>query len=154
MNGRAAGQISPAPAFEQVFAALAGEWRLDKNFSDGARFCGAARFIAIGANAMRLDEEGVLALATGSSLKAVRQWDWVLEEGRGLTISYPPESGGGVYHRFEPHFSAGEWTGNASHLCAADSYEAGYIFRPGFIYVAHRVTGPKKDYRIEARFSR
>ena len=154
MNGRAAGPVSPAPAFEHIFAALAGEWRLDKEFSDRARFCGAARFLAVGATALRLEEEGVLSLAAGSSLKAFRQWDWVLEEGGVLAISYPSESGGGIYHRFEPQFSAGEWAGAASHACAADTYEAGYIVRPGHIVVAHRVTGPKKDYRIDARFSR
>lgn len=154
MNGRAAQLIRPAPAFEHIFTALAGEWRLDKRFSDGARFCGAARFLAVGATALRLEEEGELSLAAGDSLRAFRQWDWALEEGRVLAIRYPPENGGGVYHRFEPQFADGEWTGAASHLCAPDTYEAGYIFRHEFIGVTHRITGPKKDYRIEARFSR
>ncbi len=154
MNGRAAAEVSPAPSFEQAFAALAGEWRLEKTFSDGARFFGVARFIANETNALRLEEEGVLSLATGGSLKAFRQWDWALEEGGALAIRYPRENGGQPYHRFVPRFSGGEWTGAASHPCAADLYEAGYSFRPGLVTVAHRVTGPRKDYRIDARFSR
>jgi hypothetical protein len=146
--------MAPAGTFARLFAELAGEWRLQKTFSDGSRFSGHAIFDPIRRNAHAMNEKGVLTLPDGNSLAASRQWDWFLDEDGSLAIAYPADQGGSLYHRLIPKGSDGAFSGGASHLCAADNYDAEYRFDRASIVIDHRVKGPKKDYRIEALFTR
>lgn len=150
MSGSPAGALAPAGSFARLFGSLAGEWLLEKTFSDGSAFSGRAFFDTAGRNALALREEGVLALPNGNRLAASRQWDWFLAEDGSLTIGYPADQGGSVYHRFIPAGGKNGFTGSASHLCAADTYEAQYRFDEAVIVIDHRVKGPKKDYAITA----
>lgn len=150
MSGWPAGASAPAGTFARLFAELAGEWRLEKIFSDGSAFSGRARFDPSGRNAHSMSETGLLKLPDGNSLSASRQWDWFLDEHGSLAIAYPADQGGAIYHRFMPIAGEGVFAGSASHLCAADTYQADYRFEEGVIVIDHRVRGPKKDYAIRA----
>jgi hypothetical protein len=154
LSAKPAKDSLPAGSFARLFAGLGGDWRLEKTFSDGSAFAGTARFKPAGEAQFLLEEDGVLTLARGGAVKAFRHWRWVLEANGGLIIAYPTESGGATYHRFLPQRQAGGWSGFASHPCGADIYEAGYLLHDGAILIDHRVKGPRKDYRIEARFIR
>lgn len=145
-----AGAPALAGPFARLFHGLSGEWRIEKIFSDGSAFSGRALFVPAGGNAHSMMEEGVLALAGGNRLAASRSWTWRLKEDGSLVIAYPVDQGGKLYHSFIPQGGEGSWAGTASHSCAADLYEAAYAFAQDRITISHRVTGPRKDYRIEA----
>lgn len=150
MSAPPAGAAALAGSFARLFLGLSGEWRLEKIFSDGSAFSGRAVFVPAGGNAYALTEEGVLALAGGNRLAASRAWTWYLARDGSLAIAYPADQGGTLYHSFKPQSGEGSWAGMASHSCAADLYEAAYAFAQDRITISHRVTGPRKDYRIEA----
>jgi hypothetical protein len=142
-----------AGSFARLFHSLEGEWRLEKSMSGGQDFAGTALFARVAGDCLRLTESGVLTLPD-SQLQAGRAWDWFLRADGQLEIRYPAENGGGSYHRLTPVRDGGSWFGQASHLCAADVYDADYRLGEKAMLIEHLVRGPNKDYRVRAQFSR
>ncbi len=136
------------------FAGLEGRWRLERRSSDGSHFSGDAVFVRQDDGGYLLREEGRLRLAGGEVLSARREWLWRLTEPGEIEIHYPPEAGGGLYHRFLPFELADSWTGEADHLCGQDVYRATYRLGEDELVIFHTVKGPAKDYELDARYRR
>ena len=142
-----------AGSFARLFQSLEGQWRLQKSMSGGQNFVGTALFARLAADCLRLTESGVLTLPD-SQLQAGRTWDWFLRADGQLDIRYPREQGGAPYHLLTPVRDGATWSGQASHLCAADVYEADYRLGEKAVLIEHWVRGPNKHYRVRAQFSR
>jgi len=138
--------------FRPVFAALEGEWRLERQGSGGEDFAGTAVFRAAGADSLLLVEEGELRLPAGAPLKARREWLWRLSGEAQLEILFHP--GGRTYHLIPLHPHAGGWAGEAVHPCGDDFYRAQYRFGADSFQIVHDVSGPAKDYRLTGRYDR
>jgi hypothetical protein len=136
--------------FAALFASLEGDWRIEKNFSDGSRFEGSAEFRSCGWGIQDLDEQGLLFLPDGGSHRAHGRWRWQFNAPSTLLVRYPPERGGDVYHRCVLIPSMDGWAGSAEHLCAADLYAADYRFGHAEVDIVHHVKGPRKSYSIHA----
>jgi hypothetical protein len=140
------------------FDSLGGKWRLVKRVSNGCRFAGAAEFAKLPGGDLRLTESGRLILPTGAALAASQTWIWRMDEANELIVEYPPERGGGPYHRSTLSFVGRLLRGSADHLCGNDHYRTIYriSIRAGSseFHLHHRVTGPAKAHCIAQHFSR
>ncbi len=143
------------------FTALAGEWRLTRRASDGTSFEGKAHFRAIGEKSLALSENGIVRMPQGPCLNAGRRWLWQLTALNEFEIhfdeaeaGFPGQPGGRLYHRFKPQSWRDGCSGEAQHLCGGDRYFARYRLSCDRLEIAHRVSGPNKDYRLVSRFQR
>lgn len=148
-----AGVAASCPIGER-FAGLEGRWRLERRSSNGPHFSGEAVFSRSDDAGYLLREEGSLRLADGEVLSARREWLWHLTDTGEIEIRYPPDAGGGLYHRFRPFEQNDFWTGEADHLCGRDVYRATYRLGEDELVIFHTVKGPAKDYQLDARYLR
>ena len=146
--------MSEEGGFAALFKSLRGGWRLEKTFSDGSRFQGNALFEISGEDSLELHEQGILALASGTGLRAERRWKWQLLGQATLIVRYTAERDGEVYHRAEMLPDADMWSGSAEHVCGADHYSANYQIGTDSLTIMHEIRGPRKALRITARFAR
>jgi hypothetical protein len=147
------GGAHPANSFEAYFARLEGKWRLDRRASDGSRFEGIATFQALAGRRHLLTESGLFFPAGSQPMTAGRQWTWLVSRDGHLEIRYPPPHGR-PYHRFLPLFHGAAFCGTASHLCAADIYDAIYQLHENLLRIDHSVAGPAKNYSLHSTFLR
>ncbi len=130
---------------ERVLQDFAGRWRLEKEIAAAgqppARFEGVAEWRG-GAGGLRYEERGQLWLGAGAPMQAARRYLWT----PALEVFFED---GRFFHRVP---AAG---GEAHHHCAPDAYRVAYRFDnwPEFTAV-WRVTGPRKDYVMTARYTR
>lgn len=128
-----------------------GDWRLTKRIADARTgtgvFEGRATFTRQG-DALTYLELGVLTPpGTDVGLEAERRYSW-REENGWIAISFED---GRAFHAFPQ----GVVDPEATHLCDPDRYEVEYDFAgwPDW-QVVWTVTGPRKDYRMTARYAR
>lgn len=143
----------PASRFQDVFVTLNGTWKLVREISDGSRFVGNADFTFLCKDKIRLCEDGILTLPDLKEIPASRSWLWEVRRNNLLDIFYdeePPRP----YHSVPVKYIGKEFSGEADHLCDRDLYSGSYTIAKDRIEIAHRVSGPKKDYRLVSVFSR
>ena len=136
-------------------AALAGEWQIARRITEAsgavALFDGQARFAwdaARGPGWMWQCEAGELRLdaGRGPAFRAERRYLWQ-DTGAGLAVHF--EDG-----RFFHAFAALEGSPEAHHHCPPDDYAVRYEFTGWPVWRAvWQVSGPRKDYRMESRFT-
>ena len=130
-------------------AELTGRWRLDRSIlhEDGAedRFEGSATFAWSGPRLIET-QEGTLTVG-GRDLKATRRYVWSAERGR-VEVLFDDMR---PFHTIPLSVAKPETT----HLCPPDRYHVAYDFSTfpdwGAVWT---VEGPKKAYRMDARYRR
>lgn len=152
-SSRTASPEASNQALGTWFSSLAGEWRLEREISDGSRFVGEASFERIADDNLSLTENGTFFSANQTALPAGRQWVWRLLPGGLIEVRYP-EPDNRLYHQFTPDYVEGHWVGRAEHICGADVYCGLYRLGPARMEIVHDVCGPAKDYRLTSRFLR
>jgi hypothetical protein len=139
-----------------IFQALPGAWSLRRGIEDACfgvgSFSGTAVFDTRADGALHYQERGELTLGAWRGA-AWRHWIYTLE-GEALVIRYASTLA--ELHSFA---FAAEPNGGASarhvHFCGADRYEAHFRWRrDGSFQLAHRVTGPAKDYCLDSLLTR
>lgn len=129
-------------------ADLEGVWTLEKAIEDRlgppGTFSGQAR-IARNRDGWRYEESGALVLAEGRALAAERVYLW-RPLADGVAIAF---ADGRPFHQMP--FAGG----SAVHACPPDAYRVTYDFDGWPDWTAMwEVRGPRKDYRMEARYLR
>ncbi len=123
---------------------LLGLWQLQREIlhDDGtsARFEGEARWTPDGSGAQYI-ETGKLHLSDTAAFTAERRYRWDAD----LSVWFDD---GRFFHKVPP-------AGEATHLCAPDTYVIAYAFEawPDF-RVDWRVTGPRKAYSARSLYRR
>jgi hypothetical protein len=132
---------------EQVFAGLAGRWRLTRSIEPGVgTAAGTAVFTPDGPGRLRYREDVELRLATGHVGPAFRENTWVL----GPASIQVLLADGTLMHTLS--FGDSRQASDV-HPCRADFYRGTYSFGPaGALTVDMHVTGPGKDYRIHTEY--
>jgi hypothetical protein len=132
---------------------LTGEWRLNRSIDDGSSMTGAATIAPRGAGQFDYREQGQFRLPDGRSLDAERRYIFDETES-GFTVLFtekPPR----LFHRIALARIGPHLVGHGTHLCGDDHYASRYEFRAdGSFVIAHRVSGPRKDYAMETRYVR
>lgn len=135
---------------ESFLAALAGEWRLEREIEDRrarerGRFSGVATFRWEGGR-LCYDEAGELRLPGRAPLAGARRYFWSVEDGR-MQVRF---ADGRPFHTFE--LAARPAT---RHDCPPDTYAGTYDFSawPDWT-VVWDVTGPRKAYRARSLYQR
>jgi len=136
-----------------VFARLAGAWRIARRVSNGASLDGTAVFTPADDGDLAYEENGMLRLADGQSFRAFRRY-----------LFRPRPSGFAVFFADEPdklfhdivlHRDGDALIGEGEHPCRADLYHSRYAFRPdGRFTLTHTVKGPRYDYTMETSYRR
>ncbi|QPM89957.1 hypothetical protein PSAL_011880 [Pseudooceanicola algae] len=131
-----------------------GDWRIERRVANAlgedARLEGLARFCPLdtpsGGGALEVTETGTMQLA-GQSFAAERRYLWRTVGAR-IAVDFDD---GRFFHDFAP----GEISPEARHDCAPDLYLVTYDFSRWPDWTAHwRVTGPRKDYGMQTRYTR
>lgn len=147
-----------AESFATLFPNFVGSWRLRRRVSNGARFVGTAQFCEADTGSLTLRETGMLRLEAGQPVQAFRDWQWLHTGPRLLEVRYPPQAGGGAYHKVvlchRRRGKVSEWYGEASHSCGADTYQGFYRLNSRRLLICHQVNGPQKDYRMASLYIR
>lgn len=141
--------VGPAPSEGDrgVLALLLGDWRLRRRIVPGGRWHGRARFRWAGPGVLEFDEAGLLRLETGATLRSGGAGRLTLN-GAGVRLDrHHPALGWVPTHDLSFAPEGGWWVARATHVCAADRYDAEYRVRPGRLVVLTRVRGPRKAYR-------
>ena len=130
-------------------ADFAGTWRLTRVIADAlgpdGKFAGRAVLEPAGPGWLDYREAGTLTLAGGGTFQAERRYRWIFEGAR-VAVSF---ADGRPFHAFRPE-GAGAGT---DHPCGDDLYRVTVDFTawPEWRTV-WRVTGPRKDYRMESLY--
>lgn len=131
--------------------AFEGLWTVERSVKDFAGgpdggFSGTATLARVGQR-LRYSETGTLTLDGVAPMAATRAYIW-RQEGGWLHIDYDD---GRPFHGIPFGVEEPETT----HLCDPDRYEVAYDFRAWPEWTANwRVTGPRKDYRMQSRYRR
>jgi len=133
-------------------AEFAGNWTVARLIDDHlsgheGRFDGHATFTPQGPDRLHYQEQGRLQFGNGPAMEATRTYLWRFDAA-GVAVLFDD---GRPFHRFT---SAGRGEGT-DHPCGADLYRVAYDFTrwPDW-HAVWTVTGPRKDYAMESRFSR
>lgn len=129
---------------------FAGVWTVKRTIED--RLSGAGQFegralFAPDDTGLRYEEEGVLTLCTGASMRAERVYLWRMGEGGLIEVLFDD---GRPFHRFDPSLGgAGE-----RHYCDPDIYDVVYDFGywPNWTST-WSVTGPRKSYTLRSDYA-
>ncbi len=132
-----------------LFSLLPGRWAIDRGFSTGERFSGRAVIAREGDRGLSYEEHGTLTLPSGERFEARRRYAYELR-GASLEVHFRGDAGlEGLFHQIDPT------TGEGTHFCDPDLYEAKYSFESDDRFRIHyRVTGPRKDYVSDTVFVR
>ncbi|WP_407496557.1 DUF6314 family protein [Pseudooceanicola sp. MF1-13] len=127
---------------------FAGRWIITRKVINAvgpdARFDGVAEF-AGGEGGLILTERGEMRMQGATPMVASRVYHW-RESPDGIDVFF--DDG-----RFFHHISGGEQP-EAHHDCAPDVYDVAYDFSHWPTWSAvWQVTGPRKDYRMESRYT-
>lgn len=131
---------------------FAGAWRLERRIDDrragqAGWMYGTVRLIPDGPDALRYVETGVLRLGDGPPMPADRVNLWRFSEAR-VEVLFED---GRPFHSFVPEDCAP----GTDHPCGADFYQVVYDLTLWPRWSTRwTVTGPRKDYAMESRYSR
>ena len=145
--------IDGLPPVSAMLPWLAGPWVLRRAVDNGASMIGAATFIDCGDGRFDYAEHGVLTLADGHRLDAMRRYRFE-PSGDGFNVWFAgcPAL---LFHRVAVRPAGSKLVGNARHLCGDDLYESRYELRAdGSFSVCHAVAGPRKRYAIDTDYTR
>jgi Family of unknown function (DUF6314) len=136
-----------------VFAALTGQWRIERRIDPGlGTFTGVARIRPLRTDELHYREDGELRLATGHSGPAHREYVYILDGDAIRVCLVVDGEPGTTVHRLD---LAGGSEASDVHLCRADRYLGTYSFAGADRFtVAMRVVGPDKDYEIHTSYRR
>jgi hypothetical protein len=129
-------------------AAFAGRWRVAREIADArgpdGQFAGAAVF-APAPGGLAYHETGTLTLG-GQRFEAARRYLWTEPAPGELLVLFPD---GRPFHALTLAPRA-----TAAHDCPPDDYRLAFDFTGWPVWqVTHRVTGPRKDYRMHTVYT-
>ncbi len=136
-----------------VFARLAGDWRIERTVSNGAVLTGTARFAPGGSGELVYDEQGVLRLADGRTFRASRGYVFrARPNGFAVYFGDEPEK---LFHDITLRREGETLTGEGEHPCRNDLYRSRYVFSAsGDFALGHVAKGPRYDYAMETHYRR
>jgi hypothetical protein len=118
---------------------------------------GSASITEIRTGTLLYREEGLLALDTGESLAAEREYLWVLEGG-GIAILLQKPGAPAAFHDLELARGSGSpWPcrATARHKCGPDLYTGHYLFSSrDRIFILMEISGPAKAQSIHTVLDR
>lgn len=129
-----------------------GRWAVTRRIADHlggvtGRFDGVAVLTPDGAG-LHYEERGTLALGGAAPMAATRTYLWRPAPDGTVAVLF---GDGRPFHGFDPAAAAPE----ATHFCDPDDYAVRYDFGAWPVWHAvWTVRGPRKDYRMESRYSR
>jgi len=136
-----------------LLGSLTGSWLLRRSIDNGASMSGTATIACQDAGRFTYHERGRLRLADGQEIDAERRYFFEGCDGgfRVLFAESPPR----LFHRVVLDRSRSSLVGEGTYLCGEDRYDTHYRFDADDSFVIeHAVSGPRKHYRIETRYSR
>jgi hypothetical protein len=152
---------SAKPSASDIFAALAGDWTLERDLGDVGRFVGDVSFVAAdpdNPNVLRYREEGFLTRADGQRFDGYREYDFVLHKDFGSIelLFRDPISFGNRYVMLQ--FGEDENDGLCArdiHPCGEDFYHHCMIWQDEYHFETKiKITGPKKDHLLHSIYRR
>jgi len=141
----------------QLLDQFEGQWQLSRSIAEeGATMRGSARFVRVTDGGLLYDEEGVLTLGNGQSIRCTRRYKF-LADGERLTILFNDGQDAGkpfVELKFGDEAS-GLLTAADKHYCGQDVYSVVYRLSLPVSYETDvSVAGPKKHYRALTRYTK
>jgi dimethylaniline monooxygenase (N-oxide forming) len=151
-------QAPPAEVAKEIFDSLPGRWILRRQIPGFGVMTGTARFRTVHGAVLLYREDGILRHQDGRSLRAYREYFYVLEE-RQIRIAFAERGkpGGTLHSLVFAARAESAWPAHASdtHRCGEDVYAGDYLFlRDGRIEVRMMVQGPRKDHVIQTVLQR
>jgi hypothetical protein len=157
------GSLTPAA---RVFAALAGDWRIDRRVDTIGRFVGSARIVAAtmgvgdgaddGDGVLLYHERGLLQPARGPAIEAHRAFEYRLQHDR-IDVYFGEARRAGQRY-ITLRFAGADGGGLAAddlHPCGEDLYHHQFCWQHADAFSTRvRITGPHKDYLVESRYTR
>lgn len=141
----------------QLLDHFEGQWQLSRSIAEeGATMRGSARFVRAADGGLLYDEEGMLMLGNGQSIRCTRRYKF-LADGEKLTILFNDGQDAGkpfVELKFGDEAS-GILTAVDKHYCGQDVYSVAYRLNLPVSYETDvSVAGPKKHYRALTRYTK
>lgn len=132
---------------------LAGSWVLSRSIDNGCSMAGAAAISRRDGGHFDYREAGRLALADGQTVEAERRYIFAAEvDGFAVFFAETPPR---LFHRVVLERIGRTLVANGVHFCGADHYDTRYEFRADDSFtIRHAVTGPRKGYAMETRYTR
>jgi hypothetical protein len=135
-----------------VIQSLVGSWELRRSIDNGVSMTGTASFVDLGAARFDYRERGRLRLPHGQCIDAERHYVFA-EHADGFAVWFA-EAAPRLFHRVVLSRAGPSLVGEATHLCGDDRYDSRYEFNSdGSFVIAHTVSGPRKAYAIETRYT-
>lgn len=123
----------------------------NREFDNGSKANGTARFDVKDDNFLEYSEKGQLILSDGQVLKSSRQYYYEIHPREILIYFF--ESPKSLFEKIELQEIKGAWMGKAMHHCGNDLYCSEYHFwEDGTFEILHKVKGPKKNYISKTQF--
>jgi hypothetical protein len=143
---------------KEIFDSLPGRWILRRQIPGFGVMIGTARFRTVHDGLLLYREDGILRHQDGRSLRAYREYFYVLEE-RQIRIAFAERGkpGGTLHSLVFAARAESAWPAHASdaHHCGEDIYAGDYLFlSDGRIEVRMMVQGPRKDHVIQTALQR
>jgi len=138
-----------------VFDWLEGEWAFSREVPGYASVRGEARIASAGEDVARYEETALVSLAAGGTLRATQCYihQRLPLPANGIEVRFCET--GDLFERLEFRLLAdGALEARARYVCASDVYESIFVVRRDRLYVEHKVSGPRKDYRVETVYRR
>jgi hypothetical protein len=136
-----------------ILPSLMGWWVLSRSIDNGGSMVGSAAISRRDDGRYDYREAGRLTLADGQTMEAERRYIFATEaDGFAVFFAETPPL---LFHRVVLERTGPTLVANGIHLCGADHYDTSYEFRAdGSFTIRHVVTGPRKRYAMETRYTR
>ena len=141
----------------RVFELLAGSWRLDREISGIASFCGRAEFRATKeARVLGYTESGLISMLSGYSATASRQLRYCrVDDGIAIRDDDGIRRGATLHLLSFDRDSDFRLLAQHRLVCGRDVYDLVMtIFEPDRFETQYRVSGPRKGYRMLTIYTR
>ncbi|MFV1849517.1 MAG: DUF6314 family protein [Porticoccaceae bacterium] len=152
---------STKPTAAEIFAALAGNWSLERDLGEVGRFVGDVSFHVAEPdkpNLLRYREEGFLTRRDGQRFDGYREYDFVLHENPAAIelLFRDPLSFGNRYVMLQFGEDAHEGLcARDIHPCGEDFYHHCMIWQDEDHFETKiKITGPKKDHLLHSIYRR
>ena len=135
------------------FQSLSGHWIIERIIKPGGVMIGQAEFKCLSDTEYHYIEQGTLTLDHGEDIEGVKRAYVYKFENDVIQIYYAdgPDNG----KLFQALDFTSEKEAQAEHLCGEDFYKSSYSFSfPDHFSIQHMVSGPKKDYVSETKYSK
>jgi hypothetical protein len=148
------GMPIPAGELAELFQGFAGRWQIERDIPGLAAFRGEAEFAMTGRpDVLAYAESGILTTLAGHQAPASRRLLYCRMDGRLAIKDDDARRRGALLHLLAFARQTGDAARLAAshrHRCGADSYDLEMrIIDADRFETRYRVTGPRKDYRID-----